>query len=70
MDIEGWPTYTSERGGYSLRYPEGWTVEEGQKATIVITRPFGQHPDKIIVTYFDYEKPETDDLAAWAEKGL
>ena len=29
LDIEGWPTYTSERGGYSLRYPDGWTVEEG-----------------------------------------
>ena len=25
---EPWPTYTSVKGGYSLTYPTGWTVEE------------------------------------------
>ena len=34
LDVEGWLTYTSEQGGYSLRYPDGWTVKEWQYGSL------------------------------------
>lgn len=63
-----WSTYTSTKGGYSLRYPSNWTIAEGIKGTLVITDPNGQWADKITVIYLDFEKSEADTLAVWAEK--
>ncbi len=64
---EPWPTYTSAKGGYSLTYPTGWTVEETQKGSLSLIAPTGKVQDKITVTHLDFEKPEADELAQWAK---
>jgi len=67
LTAELWPTYTSEKGGYTLRYPSGWVVTEGRKGTLILAPANSQKPDRITAEYLDFEKPEEEKLATWAE---
>lgn len=62
-----WPIHMSEKGGYSISYPNEWVVTEGDKGTLVLSLSNGTKLDNITAIFLDFEKPEKESLLTWAE---
>lgn len=66
-DSANWVRYASDRAGFSVAVPPGWSVTDADLPTVFLAPPSGDEGQRIWITWMATEKPYNKTLREWLE---
>lgn len=64
-----WTRYASDRAGFSVAVPPGWSATDSEIPAVFLAPPSGDEGQRIWLTWLATEKPSNRPLREWLERG-